>query len=363
MYYGKTVIDVHGHMSSPPHFRAHAYNMIALRTGGSDRIEIPEAAMKQAIERHLRIIDACSVDIQLISPRPVAMMHWERPFLVESWTRITNNVIADQCRQYPKRFRGVAQLPQTRDLNIARCVTELERCVQELGFVGAILNPDPGADRSAPGLNHEAWFPLYAAAEKLQATLVVHPSISHDPRLDGIPHSYQYNNVTEETLATLLLEQGDVFKRFPTLKIVVCHCGGAGRRLLELGSKLDANNPSRGDDNVVRPTGERGGGSGGPPPAYAEPPDVSANLFFDTCCYDPWSLGAAIRQRGVSQMVFGTEAPGSGSAQRNPLTGRPAEDVLALIETLDFLTVEQKIDMVHNNPRRVFPLLEKYPID
>ena len=31
MYKGKKVIDIHGHISTPPHFRAAAYNLIALR--------------------------------------------------------------------------------------------------------------------------------------------------------------------------------------------------------------------------------------------------------------------------------------------------------------------------------------------
>ena len=43
-------------------------------------------------------------------------------------------------------------------------------------------------------------------------------------------------------------------------------------------------------------------------------PDLSDNLFFDTCAYDPHFLTAALKQRGVPQMVFGTESPGSGSA-------------------------------------------------
>jgi predicted TIM-barrel fold metal-dependent hydrolase len=320
MYKGKTVIDVHGHMSTPPHFRAHAYNLIALRTPGEGAAEIPEAAMKAALDRHLRLLDERNVDVQLISPRPVAMMHWERPFLVEAWTTTTNDVIAQQCALHPKRFVGVAQLPQTPDLNIRACVAELERCIEKLGFVGALLNPDPGGDRRAPGLDSSEWFPLYECAQALKATLVVHPSLSRDPRIERIPHSYQYNNLTEETLATLLLEYSDVFQRFPNLKVVVCHCGGSPRRLLEKGDVLDATNPSR--------------------------------------AYDPWYLAAAIRQRGANRMVFGTESPGAGTAVLNPMTGKAADDILATLSQFDFLSDEDRIDIVHNNPARVFPLLE-----
>lgn len=364
MFKGKKVIDIHGHISTPPHFRAHAYNLIALRTPGEGAIQIPEAAMKQALERHLRMMDERRIDVQLISPRPVAMMHWERPFLQESWARTTNDVIAQQCSMHPSRFVGVGQLPQTPELNIPSCVEELERCIRELGFVGAIVNPDPGGDRRAPGLDDEAWYPLYERAEALNATLVIHPSITRDPRVERIPHSYQYNNMTEETLATLLLEHGDVFRRFPKLRIVVCHCGGCLRRLLELGEVADATKP-HGPGNVVQASGEQAGGQvgtgAGKVAALPKRPDWSRNLFFDTCAYDSWFLAAAIRQRGPAQMAFGTEAPGSGSAALNPLTGKPADDVLSTIESFDFITDQQKLDIVHYNPQRIFPLLAHAP--
>ena len=133
-----------------------------------------------------------------------------------------------------------------RAIDTSNCIVEFRRSVEELGFVGAMINPDPGADRQTPGMNKEYWFPLYEESVRLQAPLIVHPSISRDPRLDGLPSSYQYNNITEETLATLLLENSDVFDRYPELKIVICHCGGA----------LERNLNERG-----LPSGERGGGS------------------------------------------------------------------------------------------------------
>ena len=122
--------------------------------------------------------------------------------MVEAWTRITNNMIHQQCVLHPRPLRRRRAAPAARSRwTRCNCVAELERCVNELGFVGAIVNPDPGADRQTPGMNSEYWYPLYAEAQRLKAPLIVHPSISRDPRLEGIPHSYQYNNVTEEALA------------------------------------------------------------------------------------------------------------------------------------------------------------------
>jgi predicted TIM-barrel fold metal-dependent hydrolase len=359
VFAGKTVIDVHGHMSTPPHFRAHAYNLIALRTADSALV-LTEEQMKGPLDRHLRLLDSHGIDLQLLSPRPVAMMHWEAPFLVEAWTRATNDIIAQQCRLHPTRFAGIAQLNQSSALETSNCVAELERCVGELGFVGAIVNPDPGADRSTPGMNDPYWFPLYAKAQELNATLVVHPSISRDPRLQIIPHSYQYNNLTEETLATLLLEHSDVFDRFPKLRIVVCHCGGGLRRMPERGQPMDAVMHAHGHPNLVGDSGETAGGSSVPATMTQDrhlDRDLADNLFFDTCAYDPHYLAAAVKQRGVARMVFGTEVPGSGSDLLNPLTGKMADDVLAMIDGFDFLDPADKLAIVHHNPLRVFPLL------
>jgi predicted TIM-barrel fold metal-dependent hydrolase len=363
MYKGRKVIDVHGHLSTPPHFRAHAMNLIALRTPGEGDVQIPEPAMKAALDRHLRMLDERNIDVQMISPRPVAMLHWERPFLVESWSRATNNVIAKQCHQHPTRFVGIAQLPQSPEMNIAACVTELKRAVADLGFVGAILNPDPGGDRKAPGVDDPAWFPLYEAAEKLQATLIVHPSISRDPRIEKIPHSYQYNNLTEETLATLLYEHTDVFDRFPDLRVVVCHCGGALRRLVEHGTAIAPRDGSGKWTTVVaKETGETAGGSSTGVSAsrsHAEHTrDISTNLLFDSCAYDPVFLEAAIKQRGPDRMLFGTEVPGTGSGVMNPYTNKPSDDVIATIDAIECLSQDDKLKIFHHNARKVFPLLK-----
>jgi predicted TIM-barrel fold metal-dependent hydrolase len=361
MFNGKPVIDVHGHMSTPPQFRAFAYNMVALRTPG-DELIISEAQMKPALDRHLRLLDSHNIDIQMISPRPVAMMHWERPFLQEAWTKTTNDIIAQQCVQHPTRFVGIAQLVQSPDRPIADSLGELERCVG-MGFVGAILNPDPSGDRRALGVNDPYWFPLYKKAEELNATLIIHPSSSKDPRIEIIASNYQINNIVEETIATLLYEQSDVFDRFPKLRIVVCHCGGALRRLLIKGLPVDAVAQAHGHDNIARDSGEEGGGGPGLDRKKKERKlrDLSKNLFFDTCAYDPNFLATAIKQRGVSQMVFGTEVPGTGSTVFNPQTNAPVDDVLAIIEGFDFLTNEDKMAIVHDNPIEVFPLMKKGP--
>jgi predicted TIM-barrel fold metal-dependent hydrolase len=321
MYQGLKVVDVHGHMSTPPHFRGFLAGMISLNTPNT-KIPMTDEQLENAQKSHLQTMDERNIDLQLLGPRPIAMWHWTRPFLQQAICRVTNDVIARIVKLHPDRFVGMAQLPQNGHLDTRNCLQELERCVKELGFVGAYVNPDPGGKKEAPGMHHEYWYPLYEKAQELDVPLMVHPSTSYDPRLEVIPHNYQMNNYIEEFVALQCITHGDVFGKFPRLRIVICHCGGALNRFIPT------------DHHIAQK-------------------DVSKNLFYDCCAYDVNFLAAAIKQKGVDQMLFGTEAPGSGGAVR-PDTGRPSDDVLPVVDSLEFLSAEDKIKIFQKNPLKVF---------
>ena len=136
MYQNQKVIDVHGHMSTPPHFRGHLGGMISLNTPGR-KLEMTDEQLANAQKSHLKGMDERKIDVQLIGPRPVAMWHWTRPFLQQDICRITNDVIARIVKLHPDRFLGMAQLPQNSQLDTSHCLEEFERCIKGLGFVGA----------------------------------------------------------------------------------------------------------------------------------------------------------------------------------------------------------------------------------
>jgi predicted TIM-barrel fold metal-dependent hydrolase len=267
-------------------------------------------------------MDDRNIDMQLIGPRPIAMWHWMRPFLQDFWAVTVNNVIARIVKLHPDRFCGMAQLPQSKEKDTRNCVAELERCVKELGFVGAYLNPDPAGDKQTPGVHEEYWYPLYEKAVQLDVPLMIHPSITYDRRLEVIPANYQMNNYLEEFVAMQLYSHSKVFASFPKLKIVICHCGGGLNRFI--------------------PTDHHVGKAG-----------LNTNLFYDACCYDVHYLEAAIKQRGVDQMLFGSESPGSGGAVR-PETGKPSDDLVPVIDSLGFLSAEDKLKIFQKNPLKVF---------
>ena len=335
MYGATKVLDVHGHVSVPPASNAYVALLLASNTAmpsplSGGRGGVPEEEYRQAAARHVAYMDERAIDVQIIGPRPFMELGWMEPHLFRAWSRHVNDTIAQQVRFYPDRFLGAAQLPIESDApDVAHVLPELERCVNELGFVAAYLAPDPKGERTTPGVHEAYWYPLYERCEELQIPLVVHGTNTKDRRLAVIPHNYQLGFVIEQYLATQFLSHSDVFDRFPGLKVVVCHCGGALDRFI------------RSDPHL----GQR---------------DLSANLFFDTCAHDIDYLSAAIKQRGVPQVVFGTEAPGSGAAKRpEGEPGISGDDLVPVIGSLAFLSEEEKIDIFNRNPARVFPQLAK----
>ena len=90
------------------------------------------------------------------------------------------------------------------------------------------MNPDPGADGQTPGLdNEDYWYPLYEKAEELGAVLMVHASISRDPRVWNIPQNYQINNVIgvdPELYEYLLMVDADTCVREDSLNRLVASC-------------------------------------------------------------------------------------------------------------------------------------------
>ena len=324
MYKGKKVLDVHGHISRPPEYMAYAATVMASNgPAGTGGFRITDEKLEPIQQRHLKELDERQIDGQLLGPRPFSNFHWMRPHLQDAWARFTNDLIAQAVRLHPDRFLGMAALPQHFEQDTSHALPELDRCVNELGFVGAYVNPDPSGNRDAPGMDDPYWYPLYERAIQLGIGLIVHPAATFDRRLERLTNNYQFANVIEEYIATQLLSQSNLFEKYPELHVTICHCGGSLDRFI------------KSDPHV----GQR---------------DVSNNLFFDTCAHDIDFLTAAIKQRGVGQMLFGSEVPGSGGALR-PETGRPADDLVPVIAGFDFLSEDDKLKIFNGNAKKVFP--------
>jgi predicted TIM-barrel fold metal-dependent hydrolase len=332
MYGGVKVLDIHSHVYAPTHGMQVLSMMMATNTPittnpltqSLPEMGLTEEAWIKRVGEHVAMLDDRQIDAQLIGPRPFLMMGHMQPHLLPHWTRFVNNMIAKQVTLAPDRFVGAAQLPQNPDADdLSHCVPELDRCVHELGFKAVYLSPDPTGDRRSPGMDDAYWDPVYERCQRLNIPIIVHGTNCTDRRIKTIPHNYQIGFVWEQYLATQLLSHGDVFLRFPELRVVVCHCGGALDRFI----KTDYHMAQK---------------------------DLSKNLYFDTNALDLDFLEAAIKQRTPARLCFGTEVPGSGRSIR-PETGRPGDDLVPIIGGFDFLSEQDKKTIFHHNPGHVCP--------
>src|SRR5207249_12175305 len=88
---------------------------------------------------------------------------------------------------------------------------------------------------------------------------------------------------------------------------------------------------------------------------FGNNPAVKDNLWFDTCVHDREFMKAAFHQKGVDRIMFGTEAPGAGTRARRAddegpkLAGRPADDLLPVVDSLETLTASDKENIFHQD--------------
>src|SRR5438045_1078970 len=122
-----------------------------------------EGEVEKAAANLLTIMDKVGTDIQCLSPRPFTLWHSHRnPADIDVWVGLQNDIIHETTQLHPTRFRGVCGLPQWNDAPIERVFPELERCVNELGFVGVMVNPDPcEGGGGSPRLGEPYWYPLW----------------------------------------------------------------------------------------------------------------------------------------------------------------------------------------------------------
>ncbi len=165
------------------------------------------------------------IDLQILSIRPVSMLHVENRYISIPWARVHNNVMAEAISRHPDRFRGLATLPQGAEMEA--WLDELERGIKELGMVGAIVNPNPkGTDAMEP-LDDPFWEPLWEKAIELDAPLFLHGAYLVGPRYLRNRTAYLVGQTIEESISGPTLVYGGVLEKFPSLKLILYHGGGA----------------------------------------------------------------------------------------------------------------------------------------
>lgn len=333
------IIDCHAHVSAPAELWAYKASLLSHRGAhGRGGLKFSDDEIRNAVEKkrfeggdksHMAFLDEVGTHIQCVSPRPFQMMHSEKPSKLVQWfTEEVNDVIHRQTQLYPDRFVGVCGLPQSPGESLDMAIHELDRCVK-LGFKGCLLNPDPYENRGngkAPPMGDRYWYPLYERLCEYDIPAHVHATCSHCAEREP----YTLHFINEETTATFGLLNSDVFKDFPSLKIIISHGGGAIPYQLGRFEAASARKP---------------GGK-----LFSE---MMRNLYYDTVLYTEAALRMLIETVGADRCLFGAECPGVGSA-RNPATGRTYDDIMPILHDATWLSAGDKQAILQDNAAKMF---------
>jgi len=201
-----------------------------------------------------------------------------------------NNYLAAAVAAHPNRFAGFAALPLQ---DPEASVTELRRCVLELGLKGVLHNNHVLGHY----LDEPQFQPVWAELERLGVPLYLHPAMvpaeiiqeyNGQPVISGPTWGW--------TAATgahgLRLIYGGVFDQFPGVSVIMGHMG----ELLPLQmSRLDSR-------YFIVPTNSRPAN----PPSYY----LRNNIYVTTSgFYSPSTLQAAISAVGIDRVLFAIDYP------------------------------------------------------
>jgi 4-oxalmesaconate hydratase len=330
------IIDCHGHYTTvpEPHNQWRVDQLAAFKAGKPAPAypEISDEVVRASIvDNQLKLITERGSDLTIFSPRASHMGHHEGDQTVsKEWTFHCNNMIKRVVDMFPDKFVGVCQLPQSPGADLTESIKELERCVNELGFIGCNLNPDPsgGMWQTVP-LTDKYWYPLYEKMVELDVPAMIHVSASCNPNF----HATGAHYMNADTTAFMQLIQGDLFKDFPTLRFIIPHGGGAvpyhwGRY--------------RGLADMLKQPSLDG--------------HLMNNVFFDTCVYHQPGIDLLVEVIENKNILFGSEMIGAVRGI-DPTTGQYFDDTKRYIDAAK-ITDAEKRSIFETNTRKVFPRLD-----
>ena len=332
------IVDCHGHYTTAPkaleEFRKRQIDGLKnpASSPSKDSMRISDDELRASVEgAQLKLQRERGTDLTIFSPRAGGMGHHIGNAGTSAlWSGICNELIHRICTLYPENFVGVCQLPQSPGVRPENCIAELERCINEYGFIGCNLNPDPsGGYWTDPPLTDKWWYPIYEKMVELDVPAMVHVSASCNPNF----HFTGAHYINADTSAFMQFLTSDLFKDFPTLKFVIPHGGGAvpyhwGRYR---GIAQDMGRP---------PLKEL----------------LLNNVFFDTCVYHQAGIDLLLKVIPAENILFASEMVGAVRGI-DPESGHYYDDTKRYIDAAEGLSEAERQKIFNGNASRVYSRL------
>lgn len=287
-----TIIDIHNHVYPPEYVEAiqrgpSAYtvtfdkdNNPVLHSPGDYNILVPG---HRIIDYRIDVLKQAKVDRQIISlTAPGTLL--ETPTRSVELARLVNNAFAKIQREHDQ-FSAFATLPLN---DPTASVAEFDRALQ-LGLKGVMVF----SNANGVPLSDKRFWPLYEKANQLKAVFMIHPTypIGVEAMLDYMLMPL-VGFLADTTLAAASLVFSGVIEKFPNIKWVLGHLGGAIPYIAErLDRGYEAFPQCR--ENISKLPSEY----------------LKQNFYYDTVNFDPKALQLAIDFAGIDHILAGSDYP------------------------------------------------------
>jgi len=287
------IIDFHNHYYPPAYLDALERGPSAVRitrdVAGNPCVHYPGdynvcVPGHRDIDYREQVLREAGIDTQIITLTTPGT-HVEEPATAIRLAKLVNDAFAKIVAEKNGRFVALATLPLN---DPAASVTELRRCMTQLRFRGAMLF----SNVNGTPLYDARFTRLYEVANELEAVLYIHPT--NPINVEAMTDYWLMPLVgflADTTLAAAGLVFSGVAERFPDIRWVLGHLGGAIPYLAE---RLDRGYEAFSDCRAH----------------IAQPPSVYLKKFFyDTVNFDPHAIELAISFAGADQILAGSDYP------------------------------------------------------
>lgn len=235
------------------------------------------------VDARLELMDASEVQMQVLS------LSSQGPYVADAAqataaARLANDLLADLVDRHRERFMAFAVLPLP---HMSAAMEELDRALALPGIVGVVVS----SSIMGRSIVESTFEPLYGELDRRSAVLFVHPAgrAAESPLIESTGLAWPIGAPIEDTIAVTHLIARGIPVRYPNLKILNAHLGGAIAMLI-----------ARLDNQFPRSI----------PDAPEAPSLAVRRMWYDTVCHAHGpALLAADAAFGARQLILGTDYP------------------------------------------------------
>ena len=292
MAQAELIVDVHHH-----YMPAALFDRLAAQAGGK-RIVTKEISLtlhpsRKDLAAHISAMDEAGVTVSILTDQ-VQVMGAEV-------AKALNDGVAEVEHKHPTRFRSAIHLP-IHEPDAAK--RELERGINELGLRAVALL----ACHLEIQLDNPVMFPLYEIIQKNNLPIIIHPQ----SKPTGSETTYNLDRCVFrplETTQAIVRVMNAVLPRFPELRFIMPHLGGATSslkgRMMAFFETDDADIPPDMKGYLKTQSEQRTFG------LTERFEKLFKRLYFDTAGTGAWlpAMAAALNITSPDRIMFGSDYP------------------------------------------------------